>query len=305
MTSRDRPLKERLRERLWAAQANYAPYFFVAPFVLLFSTFLLYPLVRSLFISLYQTAGQRMQWVGTKNYSFLLHDDVLRWATLNTIGYTVAFILFQIPAALGLALLLNNPKVRGRNLFRFAFFAPHLVGQVFVALIFNMLFNNNGPVNAALRMIVPGAEFKWLASPIMAREAVVIASMWLSVGFGMIYFLAALQTVDRELYEASEVDGANAWHKFWNVTIPGIKPVLSFMILTGTIGGLQLFELPYVLFSGPGPGAAGLTIVSYLFSWVDMGELGTGAAIGWLLAAVIITIAIFQVRIMGGKNADA
>jgi ABC-type sugar transport system permease subunit len=293
------------RERLWAFQARYAPYFFVAPFVLLFCAFLLYPLVRSLYISLHQTAGARMQFVGAKNFTFLLRDDLLQWAALNTVGYTLAFLIFQIPAALALAMLLNSPKVRGRNLFRFAFFAPHLVGQVFVALIFVMLLNNNGPVNNAIRLVFPMADIKWFNSPIMARPAVVIASMWLSVGFGMIYFLAALQSVDRELYEASDVDGAGPWAKFWHVTIPGIRPVLSFMILTGTIGGLQLFELPYVLFGGPGPGGAGLTIVSYLFGWVEMGELGTAAAIGWLLAAVIITIAILQVRVMTGKKAEA
>jgi ABC-type sugar transport system permease subunit len=290
-------------QRLWAMQARYAPYLFIAPFVVLFCAFMLYPLGRSLVLSFHQTTGKRELWVGTKNFSFLLHDDALRWAVLNTIAYTIAFIVFQIPAALGLAMLLNSPKIRGRNLFRFAFFAPHLVGQVFVAVIFIQLLNNNGPVNNAIRLFVPMAEIQWFNSPYNARGAVVLASLWLSVGFGMIYFLAALQSVDKELYEASDVDGAGPWSKFWHVTIPGIKPVLTFMILTGTIGGLQLFELPYLLFTGPGPGGAGLTIVSYLFGWLEMGELGTAAATGWLLAAAIIAIAIFQVRVMGGKKA--
>ena len=298
------PRRSPIREKLWALQARYAPYLFVAPFVLLFCAFLVYPLGRSLWISLHQTAGQQVKYVGFKNFDFLVHDQIIRWAALNTLFYTLAFLIFQIPAALGLAMLLNSPKVRGRNLFRFAFFAPHLVGQVFVAVIFVMLFNNNGPVNTAIRLFFPTAEIKWFNSPIMARPAVILASMWLSVGFGMIYFLAALQSVDKDLYEASDVDGAGPWSKFWHVTIPGIKPVLTFMILTGTISGLQLFELPYVLFSGPGPGAAGLTIVSYLFSWVEYGELGTAAAIGWMLAAVIIVIAIAQVRLMRGKAAD-
>lgn len=292
-----------LQERLWSIQARFAPYLFVAPFVVLFCCFLLYPLLRSLYLSAHQTAGQRMASVGLKNFTFLLHDDALGWAALNTVGYTLAFLIFQIPAALGLALLLNSPKVRGRNIFRFAFFAPHLVGQVFVAVIFTMLLNNNGPMNNFLRLFAPMLEIRWFTNMYMARGAVVLASLWLSVGFGMIYFLAALQSVDRELYEASDVDGAGRWAKFWHVTIPGIRPVLQFMILTGTIGGLQLFELPYLLFSGPGPGGAGLTIVSYLYGWIEVGELGTAAATGWLLAAAIIAIAIFQVRVMGGKRA--
>ena len=206
--------------------------------------------------------------------------------------------------ALLLAVLLNSPRVRCRNLFRFAFFAPALVGQVFVAVIFTLLLANNGPVNNAIRLLVPSAELNWMTDPILARPAVVIASMWLGTGFGMIYLLAALQGVDKELYEAATVDGAGRWGQFWHITIPGIRPVLMFLILTGTIGGLQLFELPYVLFSGPGPGQAGLTIVAYLFSWLELGEMGTSAAIGWVLAAMVIVISLAQVRLARGSKEE-
>ena len=277
---------------------------FVAPFVLLFCAFLLYPLGRSLVISVHQTAGQRERFVGLGNYTFLLRDAFFWQSVANTIVYAIAFLLFQIPAALGLALLLNNPRLRARNVFRFAFFAPHLVGQVFVALIFGLMLSSNGPVNNMIRAVWKTAEINWITDPYLARAAVVLGSLWLSVGFGMIYFLAALQSVDRELYEAANVDGANAWSKFWHVTLPGIRPVLTFLILTGTIGGLQLFELPFVLFNGPGPGGAGLTVVSYLFGWVETGELGTASAIGWMLAAVVIVIAIGQVRLMRGSASD-
>jgi ABC-type sugar transport system permease subunit len=286
------------RQRLWALQARLAPYLFISPFVILFAVFMAYPLVRSLAMSLYQTAGARTRFVGVRNYEFLFHDRLFWLAAFNTVGYTIAFLIFQIPAALLLAMLLNGKAVRGRNLFRFAFFAPSLVGQVFVAVIFGLMLSNNGPINETIRLVWPSAEINWITDWRMARPAVVIASLWLSVGFGMIYFLAALQAVDVELYEASNVDGAGRWAQFWHVTVPGIRPVLTFMILTGTIGGLQLFELPYVLFNGPGPGGAGLTIVAYLFSWVEAGELGTAAASGWALAAAVIVVAIVQARLM-------
>jgi ABC-type sugar transport system permease subunit len=286
-----------MREKLWQFQAKYSPYLFIAPFVVLFAVFMVVPLARSLWLSVHQTAGTTTRSVGWANYAFLLQDRLFWLAVLNTVGYTVAFLAVQIPLALLLAMVLNSKRVRWRNLFRFAFFAPHLVGSVFVAVIFGMLLANNGPVNNVIRSVAP-LELNWIGSPLLARPAVVIAASWLSVGFGMIYFLAALQSVDRELYEAAEVDGAGRWSRFWHVTVPGIWPVLLFMIVTGTIGGLQVFELPYLLFNGFGPGGAALTVVGYLYSWVENGELGTAAAIGWLLAAAVILISIVQVRVL-------
>ncbi len=289
-------------ERWWAFQAKYSPYFFVAPFAILFLIFLVYPLVRSFILSFHQTAGSITHFVGLRNYAFLPRDQLFWISALNTLFYTLAFLLCQIPAALILAILLNSKRVKCKSILRFAFFAPALVGQVFVAVIFTLLLANNGPVNNTIRSVFPTAELNWISSPVLARPAVVIASMWLSTGFGMIYLLAALQSVDKQLYEAADVDGAGRWSQFWHVTLPGIRPVLTFLILTGTIGGLQLFELPYVLFNGTGPGQAGLTIVAYLFSWLELGEMGTSSAIGWVLAGVVIVVSLVQVRIARGSK---
>ncbi|HMO25325.1 MAG TPA: sugar ABC transporter permease, partial [Tepidisphaeraceae bacterium] len=261
----------------WALQARLAPYLFICPFVVLFSVFMLWPLVRSVILSFYQTAGtpSTIRFVGLDNFIFLVQDPTFYVAILNTLGYTLAFVLIQLPAALLLAVILNSKRVRGRNLFRFAFFAPHLVGQVFVAVIFGLLLANNGPINALINQFLPTAELNWKTDPILARPAVIIASLWLSVGYGM-------QAIDRDLYEAAAVDGAGRWAQFWHITLPGIRPVLIFMILVTTIGGFQLFELPYVLFQGGGPGQAGLTIVSYLFGYgIEIGDIGYAAAIGW------------------------
>lgn len=277
--------------RIWAFQARYAPYLFVAPFALLFLAFMVYPLARSAILSFQQTNGSidAPIWVGGQNFAFLPRTNLFWISVANSAAYTIAIVALQIPASLLLAVLLNAKWLRGRNFFRFAFFSPYLVGGVFVAVIFNMMLSKNGPVNRLLHITIP-----WMNDPVMARFAVVIASFWLSVGYGMVYFLAALQSVDKELYEASQVDGAGKWSQFWHVTIPGIRPVLGFLILTGTIGGLQMFELPYVLFQGSGPGQAGTTIVAYLFYWIELNELGTAAATGWLLAVVIIAISILQ-----------
>ncbi len=244
-----------IRQRLWALQARYAPYLFVLPFVLIFAVFLLYPLSRSLIVSFYKSVGFQKRFVGWDNYRFLLGDRMFWWAVLNTLMFTIAYLLVQIPLSLGLAVLLNSQLVRCRSFFRFAFFSTHLVGQVFVAVIFSLLLSSrHGLVNQALGTILGRTvEINWLGNPRLAMLATLLASLWLSVGFGMIYLLAALQTVDTELYEAAAVDGAGRWSRFWHITLPSIAPVLGFLVLVGTISALQLFELPFVLFNGAGP----------------------------------------------------
>jgi ABC-type sugar transport system permease subunit len=291
------------RERLWTLQHKLAPYLFVSPFVILFCTFMLYPLGRSIVLSLYKASGPtRLRFVGMENYRFLITDELFWLAVANTIYFAVFFLCLQIPMALGLAMLVNSPRLWGRNFFRFAFFSAHLVGGVFVAIIFRLLLTERfGLVNRAIATLFPriGGEIKWLAKPQLLMPSVVMAALWLSVGYGMVYFLAALQSVDRELYEAAEVDGAGKWSKFWNVTLPGIRPVLLFMILVGTIGALQLFELPYVLSAeineGQGPNNAGLTIVMYLYNLgFSLGDIGYASAVGWGLVVLIFGVSLLQ-----------
>lgn len=291
-----------LRARLWSWQANAAPYLFILPFILLFCSFMLYPLARSIILSFYKSAGPRESvFIGLGNYAFLVRDWLFWRAVLNTLFYTLLFLSLQIPLSLGLALLLNSPAVRFRNFFRFAFFSSHLVGNVFVAVLFMLLLApRQGLVNRMIGAAVPwlGTEINWRSDPALAMPAIVLASLWLSIGYAMIYFLAALQSVDRELYEAAEVDGAGRWGKFWHVTIPGIRPVIIFILLLGTIGSFQLFELPYVFFEGPGPGFAGLTIVMYLYQQgFETGNIGYAAAIGWVLVLIIFIVAMAQLRV--------
>jgi ABC-type sugar transport system permease subunit len=190
-----------------------------------------------------------------------------------------------------------------RSLYRFAFFSTHLVGSVFVAVLFAQLLSpRSGLINVIIAQFVGHpVEISWLGDPNLALVSVLIASLWLSVGWGMIYFLAALQAVDRELYEAAEVDGAGRWRQFWHVTLPGIRPVLIFMILIGTIGSFQLFELPWVLFNqSAGPDNRALTVVMFLFqTGFQANDLGYASAIGWMLVGIILVVSILQLRFSG------
>ena len=286
----------------WTKRA--APYLFLLPLAMVLCVFFLWPLVRSLDLSFYTTAGPHSRrFVGLGNYSFLILHDRLFWlAVANTTAYTLAFVVVQIPASLGLAMLLNHPSVRFKSLLRFCFFSTYLVGQVFVAVVFFALLGpRRGLVNHVLTSLFgSSADLNWLTSPNLALPAVLLAGLWLSIGFAMVYFLAALQSVDGDLYEAALLDGAGKWAAFRYVTLPGIRPVLVFLIVVGTISGFQLFELPYVLLQGPGPGYRALTIVMYLYAVAfDRGDLGYSAAIGWLLVLILGAFAIGQVKVFG------
>ncbi len=289
---------------------GYAPYLFVSPFLILYAIFGLYPLLQSVRLSLFITNGPKDQvFVGLKNFAFLLSDADFHTAVWNTLVYTICSVFLQLPLSLGLAILLSQKWLKGREFFRLAFFMPNLVGQVFVALLFGVLFTPkygliNIASNTAFRTPI---DLKWLSNSVLVMPALVLVSLWMYVGFNMIYFLAALQSVDQELYEAARVDGASPWHQFLAVTLPGIRPVAVFVLITATIGSLQLFELPYVLLgNGAGPNKSGLTIVMYLFQTGFLsGDLGLASAIGWTLAIGILGISLVQMRVTGAwKGAE-
>ena len=277
----------------------WAPYFFIAPFVLLFAVFTLYPLFYSMVMATRQNSGPKISaFVGFDNFRWLFADPDFWTALRNTFVFAVGSIFIQLPASLGLAILLNRPDLKGRGLFRLAFFAPVLVGLAFVAILFGLIFaKGNGLLNVALAALTGGAwdvEFPWLQQYVM--PALIIASLWLYVGFNMVYFLAALQNVSRDLLEAAEVDGAGPWHRFLHVTIPAIRPVATFVVLLSIIGSMQLFELPYLLVgNGGGPDRQGLTVVMYLYDkGFNVGDLGYASAIGWVLALILFAFAMLQ-----------
>jgi ABC-type sugar transport system permease subunit len=300
-------------------QQRTAPYIFVAPFVLLFCTFSIYPIVKSVILSLYITSGPKYAvFNGLGNYKFLMEDPLFWKSVTNTLTYTGAMILLQIPLALGLAILLTQKWLKGRNIYRLAIFSPNLMGAVAVGVLFSILFQPKfGLINNVMSSLasLPGMHYllgdptailekKWLGESFNVMPAILIASLWMSVGFSMIYFLAALQGVDKDLYEAASVDGANGWQQFLHVTIPAIMPVLTFVLVTTTIGSLQLFDLPYLLLgNGSGPDNAGLTIIMYLYNnGFSSGDLGYASAVGWTLALGMLAISLIQVRLTGSTK---
>jgi ABC-type sugar transport system permease subunit len=282
------------------ATRRITPWLFLTPYLLLTAVFFVYPFFNSIWLAFHQTNGPRSAvFVGLSNFAFVLRDPYFHKAVINTSIYAVISVCVQLPLSLGLALLLNTGAARIRNAFRLIIFSPHLVGQIFVGILFAVIFTPRyGLFNRGLQMLVAwGLEERWLANPSLVMPALITVSMWMYVGFNMIYFLAALQGVDKTLIEAASIDGASSWQVFRNVTLPQIKPVAIFVVVMSTIGSYQLFELPYALLNGYGPNNSGLTIVGYLYTTAfDSGDLGTGAAIGWLLAIIIFAISTAQIR---------
>ena len=275
----------------------WTPYFFIAPFVALFLIFTVYPLIYSVVLSLHQTYGPKSRvFIFLDNFTYLFADPLFWKAVQNTTIFALVSVFVQLPLSLGLAMLMNRKDLKGRSFFRLVFFSPSLVGTVFVAMIFALVFEKRtGLLNVALHtMFGFDPDFPWLQEYVM--PAIIIASLWMYIGFNMIYFLAALQAVSQELIEAATVDGANAWQRFQHITLPAIRPVGSFVLLLSLIGSFQLFELPYLLLNqSGGPNNQGLTIVMYLYqTGFETGDLGYASAIGWSLALLLGGFAVVQ-----------
>ncbi|CAN5454223.1 sugar ABC transporter permease [soil metagenome] len=292
----------------WQRRTRSAPYLFLIPYFLVTLVFFLYPLIYATILAFYQTNGPTSRaFVGLANFKFVLADPDFHTALWNTTVFAFFSIFLQLPLSLALALMLNVRSARLKSFFRLAIFAPNLVGQVFVGILFTMLFAPRyGLVNKLLQALVgKGLEMNWLQDPSLVMPALVVCSLWMYVGFNMIYFLAALQNVDQSLVEAAKIDGAGPWNIFAHVTMPAIMPVATFVVITSTVGSFQLFELPYILLQGFGPKNSGMTVVGYLYNFAfDTGDLGTGAAVGWLLTFIILIISLIQLRLSGTMRSD-
>jgi len=276
-----------------------APWLFLAPFLLLFATFTVYPLLHSVYLSLRQMIGAGVDvYVGAGNFSELLRDRVFWQSVLRTAYFAAGSLLVQLPVALGLALLVHGKRLPGRAFFRTAFFLPVLVGPVFIGVAFKRIYGvQEGALNQVLGWVgIPALD--WLRDPDVVLNTLILTGLWMYAGFHMVYFLAGLQGIPVELYEAATVDGAGPWARFRHVTLPGIWPVAAFLLTASTIGSFGLFDLPWVLTERGGPGRASTTVMVYLYEKGFLaGDLGYAAAMGWVITLLLLVIALVQLRL--------
>jgi ABC-type sugar transport system permease subunit len=292
-----------------SVEPRLAPYLFIAPYLVVTAVFMLYPLLNAAMLTFYQTNGPASRvFIGVDNFSFLAQDPMFHTALWNTTLFAAASVFLQLPLSMGLALLLNSGKSRAKAFFRLVLFSPNLVGQIFVGVLFMVMFTPRyGMINRFFHELLGwGLEEKWLQDPALVMPAVVLTALWVWVGFNMIYFLAALQTVDKSLEEAARIDGANRFQVFWYVTLPSIRHVVIFVVVTSIIGSYQLFELPLTLFpesAGKGPDNSALTVINYLYEvGFNKGDLGLGSAVGWVVAVVIFCLSLFNIKLSGASK---
>ena len=263
-----------------------APYIFCLPFIITFIIFLVYPMLNMIYTSVHKMQGvSTYQFVGADNYTRLLSDAHILTAIANSIGFTVGIVIINTTLPLFLAILLNNKLTPVRNIFRSAIYIPALTSIVVAGIFFRLFFGSNDdtPLNLAMQFF-GGTPKEWLYdTKLTGVIALVFTSTWRWLGTNILYFLSALQTISPELYDAAYVDGANAWQKFRYVTLPGVKPILIFVITILTYGGLRMFGESYV------------TIVLYIyrtaFGQFDMGYASAMSVV--LFAFLMILNGIF------------
>jgi ABC-type sugar transport system permease subunit len=290
--------------RVRPQERGWAPYAFLAPYLLLTSVFFFVPFLDAIGLAFFETNGPRTRvFVGLANFHFLFTDSTFYRALWNTTVFACASVFVQLPLSMGLAILLNSSEGRLRGMLRLLLFSPNLVGQIFVGILFSTLFTPRyGLINRAFHALFGwGLEVWWLSNPWLVMPALVLTSLWVWVGFNMVYFLAALQGVDRSLEEAARIDGANEWQVFRFVTLPSMRHVTVFVVVTSVIGSYQLFELPLALLNsteGAGPENSGLTLITYLNNVAfHLGDLGLGSAVGWIAALIIFFVSVVQIRV--------
>ena len=268
----------------------------VAPYLLHMAVFFGYPLLFAFVLMFHRwDIVTPMEFVGLKNFVRLVRDDLFFRALLNTGIFLTIHIPLQIVVALFFAELLNRP-LRGRGFFRAAYFMPVVVSGVVITILFQQLFAfDTGLINRMIRAL-GGEPVPWLVSPALAMPSIALMATWKNVGLYIVLFLAGLQHIPKHLYEAAELDGANAWQRWWHVTLPMLNPTMVTVVVLSTIGGFSLFIEPYIL-TGGGPLNATLSAVLYIYNQAFyFNHMGYAAALGFCFAIVIFVVVLLQRR---------
>ena len=280
---------------------------FIAVPMALFLILNIFAIGYALFISFFQWGirGPR-DFLGFANYQELLFDDpvFVSKAVFNTLRYAIVVVPAQMALGLFLAVVVNQ-KIRGQTFFRAAFYFPAIASSAAIAVLFTFITQPDGLFNAVLGFIGVQSDTNWTNDPATAMGSVMVLNIWTTSGTMMLFYLASLQSISREVYEAAALDGAGPWQAFWRVTFPLLKPAHYFVAVVSFIGALQMFDQAFILGGGDGSPANSLTtMVLYLYraSLVQF-EFGYAAAVGIILFVVIMTITLIQRRLFGSAPA--
>lgn len=280
-----------------------AAYFFLAPALIPIFVFFFVPALAAFLLSftdfdIYSLANfEYARIVGLKNYRQLLEDPLFWKAMRNTFYYVLVGGPLSIAASLGTALLINSKLIRFRSFFQTVYFAPVVTTLVAVAVVWRFLYHPRFGLLNYLLSFFGVAPIDWLGDPVWAMPAIILMSIWKNFGYNMIIFVAGLQNIPTQLYEAARMDGANAWQQFKSITLPMLAPTTVFVSIIAMIGNFQLFTEPYVMTQG-GPVNSTLSVVLLMyqqgFRWWN---LGYSAAIAFVLFGVILLGSLIQSRL--------
>ncbi|MCL5962521.1 MAG: sugar ABC transporter permease [Chloroflexi bacterium] len=299
-----RPLLRQLRKNFWS-------YLFLLPMAVLVSLFVVYPLVASVNITLYDWngIGNPTRFVGLRHF-FTVAGDALFWnAVKHTFTYAMLLVPIQLTLALALALVLNNPRLRGSTIYRAVYFSPVVTSAALVGVVISLLLSNSG-MNLSMLLVDAGiisTPIDWLGDPRFALLAVVGVGIWHTMGYNLVYFLAALQSIPRELYEAADLDGANAFHQFTKVTIPMLREVGAVIVFLAILGSLQVFDLVLVM-TGGGPYFSSEVVSTYIYHYAFTpasiaGEANVGYASAAALFMGLLVMGITAMQLISVKYA--
>jgi cellobiose transport system permease protein len=289
--------KRSLSVRRARLDMKYSPYLYIAPFFLLFGLFGLYPMIWTLWMSLHDwdMIGTHT-FIGLDNYTALIKDHYFWNSVRNTLGIFVLATVPQLLLALFLANLLNRP-LRARTLLRMAIFVPNVVSVAATAIVFGMLFQRDfGVVNWLLHFV--GVDhIAWRDTRWSSWTAISFMVDWRWTGYNTLIFLAGMQAIPRDIYEAASIDGAGPWRQFWQVTFPMLRPTFIFVVILSTIGGLQLFTEPLVFNNGLIAGGnlrQSQTVAMYMYEKgiANLDTAGYGAAVAWALFLMIVLVSL-------------
>lgn len=262
------------------------------------------PMIQAFLLSLKTGKGNNLQFAGAANYIRMFQDVGFRTTIVNTLIYACIQIPVMLLLAMLIAVLLNSPGMRFRGIYRTCIFLPCVTSPISYAILFKNIFSLDGVINnVLLSMGIINTPISFLLDPFWAKVVIIIALIWRYTGYYMIFFLSALQNVDKSVYEAAKIDGANFRQSFMKITLPILKPIVfltSIMSLTNT---LQLFD-EVVNLTGGGPGNATRTISEYIYdlSFNFVPNYGYAAAVSYIVLVIIVVITIFQKKVTGDHD---
>lgn len=288
-------------KRLFCNQ-KVVPYIFIAPFVLYFLLVYLYPLISTVLLSFQKVDSTTGEVVfSTTNYQKIFMMREFKQALINTFSFTLWDVLILVPVPLLLAVLIHSGAAKAPNFFKSLLFIPSLTSVIVAGIVFRLAFGElEGSIANQVRWLFGLPPIAWLRQLGTSNFVLILLTLWRWMGVNIVYYYSGLQSIPADLYEAASIDGANTLSKFIHITLPGVKPVLIYVLTLTVMGGLSMFTESVALWQQKNPGNIGLTIVGYLYkTGIQKNNLAMASAVGLVLLILVVVVNLIQLALMG------